>query len=48
MVSIRDVTMGEKECRHEWEVSPMVLDFNPPIYHRTCARCGAVQERALI
>ena len=32
------------ECNHAWVADSIVIDTNPPIYHRTCSNCREVQS----
>ena len=35
---------GDINCKHEWVHDNVVVDTNPPTYHKVCRRCGRVEH----
>ena len=35
---------GNPQCQHKWEYDDIVIDTNPPMYHKICKKCGRLEH----
>lgn len=35
---------GNPKCKHKWVYDDIVIDTNPPTYHKICENCGRLEH----